>query len=165
GAGLAAAPLAAVSVAAFGLALPNLSDQTSILTLFSVPNLVGLLLGLGGGTPALLRAVNVALVAVMAILVTGVARGRRDWLSAAGFGTMALIASLAWLMPWYVVWALPLAALGTSLRLRRAALVTTAFLVLTFLPLTGMVLSRLDVNPMNSAVGIASNARAQKLEH
>ena len=49
---------------------------------------------------------------------------------------MALLASLAWLMPWYVIWLLPLAALGTSLRLRRAAIAFTVFLVLTFIPAT-----------------------------
>ena len=40
----------------------------------------------------------------------------------------ALIAALAWLVPWYVIWLLPLAALGTSLKLRRVALVFTAVL-------------------------------------
>ncbi|HWC86957.1 MAG TPA: glycosyltransferase family 87 protein [Solirubrobacteraceae bacterium] len=164
GAALAAVPLAAASVAAFGLALPNVEDQTTILTSFSVPNVVGLLLGLGGGAPMLVRAVNVALVVVVAILIVLVARGRRDWLSAAGFATVALIASLAWLMPWYVVWLLPLAAIAAGVHLRRATLVATAFLVLTFLPATGMVLAHLHLDPMNTAVGQISNARAQRLE-
>ena len=42
-------------------------------------------------------------------------------------------------MPWYVIWVLPLAALGSSVRLRRAALALTVFLVLTFLPSSGKV--------------------------
>ncbi|HWF33780.1 MAG TPA: glycosyltransferase family 87 protein [Solirubrobacteraceae bacterium] len=164
GAAVGAAPLAAASIAAFGFTVPNLSDQSSLLTTFSVPNLLGLLLGLGGGAPVLLRVINVALVVAIVVLITGVARGSRDWLSAAGFATVALVASLAWLMPWYVVWVLPLAAVAASLRLRRVALVATAFLVLSFLPVTGIVLAQLHINPMGSAVGIASNARAQKLE-
>jgi hypothetical protein len=163
GGALAAAPLAAASIAAFGLTLPNLSDQSSLLTNFSVPNLVGLLLGLGGGAPILLRVINVALVVVLAVLVGRVARGRSDWLSGAGFGTVALIASLAWLMPWYVIWVLPLAALGASLRLRRVALAATVFLVITFLPVTGIVLGKLHLNPMGGAAGIASTTQAQKL--
>jgi hypothetical protein len=163
GAALATVPLAAASVAAFGFTIPNLSDQTSLLTTFSIPNLVGLLLGLGGGAPMLLRVINVALVVVIAILVWLVARGRRDWLSAAGFATLALLVSLAWVMPWYVVWLLPLAAIATNLPLRRAALVATAFLVLTFLPATGIALSRLHIDPMATAVGKASNMRAQRL--
>jgi hypothetical protein len=163
GAGLGAAPLAVASVAAFGFALPNLSDQSSVLTSFSIPNLLGLLLGLGGGAPILLRVINVALVVVVASLVMVVARGRRDWISSAGFGTVALVASLAWLMPWYIVWVLPLAAIGASLRLRRVALAGTVFLVLAFLPVTGTILRQLHINPMGGAADIAANARAQKL--
>ena len=163
GAALAAAPLAGASIAAFGFTLPNLSDQSSLLTSFSLPNLLGLLLGLGGGAPVLLRIVNVALVVVVAILVAVVARGRRDLLSAAGFATLALIASLAWLMPWYVVWLLPLAALGASLRLRRAALAVTAFLVLAFMPVTGILLGQLHLDPMGGSAGQASSTHAQRL--
>jgi hypothetical protein len=111
----------------------------------------------------LLRVINVALVVVIALIVAVVARGRRDWLSGAGFATLALLASLAWVMPWYIVWLLPLGAIAASLPLRRATLVATAFLVLSFLPATGMLLSRLHVNPTATAVGKAANARAQKL--
>jgi hypothetical protein len=164
GAALAAVPLAAADVAAFGLALPNLSDQSTILTPFSFPNLTGLVLGLGGGAPVLLRAMNVALVAAVAVLVAAVARGRRDWLSAAGVATLALLASLAWVMPWYVVWLLPLAALGASLRLRRAAILVTVFLVLSFIPATGIVLGQLHLNLMGTALGRAARARTVRLE-
>jgi hypothetical protein len=164
GAALGAVPLAAVTIAAFGFALPNLSDQSTILTGFSVPNLLGIVLGLGGGAPDLLRVVNVALVVAVAVLVTVVARGRRDWLTSAGWATLALLASLAWVMPWYIVWLLPLAALGASLRLRRVALAATVFLVLTFIPVTGMVLGQLHINPMGSAVGRAASAKSQRLE-
>ena len=40
---------------------------------------------------------------------------------------------------------------------------STVFLALSFLPVTGMLLSKLHVNPMGGAAGIASNERAQKL--
>ena len=129
-----------------------------------MPNLVGLLLGVGGGAPALLRVANVVLVLVIAILVADVARGRREWLSAAGFATLALLASLAWLMPWYVVWVLPLAALGSSVRLRRSALVVTLFLVLSFIPATGILLGQLHINPMSTSVGRTASGREQRLE-
>jgi hypothetical protein len=164
GAALGAVPLAAASVAAFGFALPNLSDQSTTLTSFSVPNLLGLMLGLGGGSPDLLRVVNVALVVVVATLVGAVARGRRDWLTASGWATLALLASLAWVMPWYIVWLLPLAALGASLRLRRVAIAATVFLVLSFIPVTGIVLGQLHINPMGSAVDKAAAAKTQRLE-
>jgi hypothetical protein len=164
GAALAAVPLAIASIEAFGFSIPNLSDQSTVLTGFSVPNLVGLLLGLGGGVPALVRAGSLAAVVTVAVLAAQVARGRRDWLSGAGIATMVLLMSLAWLMPWYVVWLLPLAAIGSSVRLRRTALAVTAFLVLCFVPATGIVLYRLHINPMGSSVGQAANARMLRLE-
>jgi hypothetical protein len=130
GVALAAIPVVALSLALFGFSIPNLSDQSTLLTPFSIPNLAGLALGLGGGTPGVLRFAVVLVVVCVAYLVWR----RHEWLSGAGWATLALIASLAWLMPWYVIWLLPLAALGSSWRLRGAALVLTLFLLLSFVP-------------------------------
>jgi hypothetical protein len=160
GAGMAALPLAAGSIAMFGLSIPNLSDQSTLLTNFSVPNVLGIVIGLGGGAPGLLRVANVALVVTVALIL----RRRRDWVTGAGWATIALIATLAWLMPWYIVWALPLAALGTSVRLRRATLAFTAYVLLTFVPVTGIVLSQLHINPMGGGAGQVSKARQHLLE-
>ncbi len=159
GAALAAVPLVALDLALFGLSIPNLFDQSRLLTNFSIPNLVGLAIGLGGGAPALLRVANVAVVLTVAHLL----RRRVDWLAGAGWSTLALIASLAWLVPWYVVWLLPLAALASSVRLRRGALVLTVFLVLTFMPETGIVLSQHGIDPSRGSAGKASNTLQRKL--
>ncbi len=56
GAVLAAVPLVVVSLALFGFSLPNLSDQSTLLTYFSIPQVVGLILGIGGGTPGVAEA-------------------------------------------------------------------------------------------------------------
>jgi hypothetical protein len=160
GAALAAVPLAAMSFALFGTALPNLVDQSTLLTNFSVPNFVGDLIGIGGGTPALLRVANVAL----AFVVLWELRRRKNWIAGAGWATIALIASLAWLMPWYIIWALPLAALGSSVNLRRACLVFTVYLVLTFIPATGIFLYDHGFNPMGGSAGQASTAKQNKLQ-
>jgi hypothetical protein len=161
GAALATIPLAALSLVLFGLSVPNLQDQSTLLTDFSIPNMVGLAIGIGGGTPALLRVANVALVAAVLYQL----RRNRDWLSGAGWSTLALIASLAWLVPWYIVWLLPLAALGTSVRLRRVTAAFTVYLVLAFAPATGLFLFSHGLNPMGSAVGQASKALQAHLEH
>jgi hypothetical protein len=160
--GLAAAavPLIAGSIAAFGLTIPNLSDQTSLLTNFSIPNLVGVVLGQGGGTPTLVRLATVALVAVVAVLIWR----RGEWLTSAGWSTLALVCSLAWLVPWYIVWVLPLAALGTSPRLRRATLGFSVFLVLSFIPATSLIMTQLKLSTMSGAASQASLTRQQKLE-
>jgi uncharacterized membrane protein len=159
GAALAAVPLVAMSLALFGLSLPNLSDQSTLLTDFSIPNVVGWAIGLQGGAPALLKLADVALVLAVVYLL----RRPGDWLAKMGWATLAFIASLPWLVPWYVIWLLPLAALASSVRLRRAAIAMTVFILLTFLPVSSIVLNDLGINPMNSSVGRASTQLQQKL--
>jgi alpha-1,6-mannosyltransferase len=159
GAAAATVPLVAMSLALFGLHIPNLADQSTLLTDFSIPNVFGLLIGIGGGTPGLLRLVNVLLV----LFVLYELRRNRDWLSGAGWSMFALIASLAWLVPWYVIWLLPLAGLGTSVRLRRVAAALTVYLVFAFVPETSIMLSEHGINPLGSAVGQASVSRQNKL--
>jgi len=150
----------AMSLALFGPHIPNLSDQSTLLTPFSIPNMVGLVIGADGGAPWVLRLADVALVAAVVWLL----RRRGDWLARAGWGTVALIASLSWLVPWYVIWALPLAALGKSIRLRRVAVGLTVYLVLTFMPITGLVLYKHGLNPLNTRVGHASSKLQKMLE-
>jgi hypothetical protein len=160
GLAVAAVPLAAVSIAAFGFTIPNLSDQSNLLTSFSVPNLVGLLLGQGGGSMTIVRLASVAVVIIIAALIWR----RGNWLTGSGWSTLALVCSLSWLVPWYIVWVLPLAALGTSIRLRRATIAFTVFLVLTFIPATSLIMSQLKLSTMNGAASRASLVRQQKLE-
>ena len=81
GAALAAVPVAALSVALFGFTLPNLSDQSALLTKYSIPNLVGGALGAGGGAPWLLHVADVAVVLSVAWLLVR----HRDWISGAGW--------------------------------------------------------------------------------
>jgi hypothetical protein len=159
GAVLTAIPLVALSLALFGFSLPNLSDQSTLLTYFSIPQVVGLILGVGGGTPIVLKLADVLLVIVVLFLIWR----RRDWLSSAGWATLALIASLSWLMPWYVIWVLPLAALSTSVRLRGAALALTLFLMVTFAPELALYMKQHHINPLRSPAGQASLALQKTL--
>jgi hypothetical protein len=66
-------------------------------------------------------------------------------------------------MPWYILWVLPLAALGTSVRLRRVALAFSAFLILSFIPATGIFAQRHGINLLNTPAGQASQNLQQKL--
>ena len=160
GAGLAAVPLIALSLAMFGLSIPNLAQQSSLLTDFSIPNIVGTLIGAGGGAPLLLKA---AIVGVVLVVAYQLYRGR-DWLAGAGWSTVALMASLSWLMPWYVIWVLPLAALSSSVRLRRTAVALTVFLIVSFMPATNLFMGAHGINPLGSSVGQASLSEQNKLE-
>jgi Glycosyltransferase family 87 len=159
GAVLAGIPLLVMSLILFGFSLPNLSDQSTLLTPFSFPNLFGYFVGVGGGSSGILRVANLALIVSVVLLI----RRRGDWVANAGWATVALIASLAWLMPWYVIWVLPLAAIGTSVRLRRAALVLTVFLVLVFLPSSGKFFSLIHFDPLSGSAGQASQTLQGKL--
>ena len=73
---------------------------------------------------------------------------------------MALIATLSWLMPWYVIWVLPLAALGTSVRLRRVSLALTLFLVSRSCPATQIFMGDHNINPLDTSAGQASSQLA-----
>ena len=151
--GLAAIPLVAGYVALFGASMPNLADQTSLVTPFSVPNIFVLLLG---GGAVMLRVVSLAALGLVGVVLWR----NRDWLSGAGWATLALLAGLAWLTPWYIVWVLPLAAIAGSRRLRQAALAGTAFLLLSFLPALPMSVDRFA---LNTTVGHVSQARQDLL--
>jgi hypothetical protein len=160
GAAYATVPLVAMSIALFGFHLPNLQDQTTLLTPYSVPNLTGWIAGVGGGTSGWLRLADVALVPVVIFFLR---RRRTDWIAGAGWSTLALVCTLAWLMPWYILWVLPLAALGRSVRLRRVAIVFTLFLLVSFLPATGIFTSRHGINLLKTPAGQASQALQRKL--
>jgi hypothetical protein len=66
-------------------------------------------------------------------------------------------------MPWYVIWLAPLAALGASQRLRRATLVLTAFLILTFVPAMQLYLGAHGLNPLDTPAGHSSAKLQRKL--
>ncbi len=156
---LSGIPLLAMSLALFGLSMPNLSDQSTLLTPFSFPNLFGYFIGVGGGTSGVLRLADLLLIVIVVLLL----RRRGDSVSHAGWATVALLLSLAWLMPWYVIWVLPLAAIGTSVRLRRATLALTVFLVLVFLPASGKLWSVIHFNPLSGSAGQASKTLQRQL--
>ena len=68
------------------------------------------------------------------------ARGA-DWRVAAGWSTLALLASTAWVLPWYAIWALPLAAVSGNRRLCAATLLACAYAVLIHLTLADALLN------------------------
>ena len=68
------------------------------------------------------------------VSIVRVRRGA-DWVTAAGWATLALLLSTTWLLPWYGAWLMPLAGLSDSPWLRRAALAfTAAYLATKILP-------------------------------
>jgi len=140
GALVTAGLLVAASVIAFGPTVPSLGPQTTLVSPLGALNLLGLALGQGGATAGMQVAAPIVLAGVVAYLVWRTWRGA-DWMDMAGWAVFALILSLSWVVPWYVMWLLPLAALSAGRSLKRATLAVTVLLFLTSLPATALFLA------------------------
>jgi hypothetical protein len=105
-------------------------QQQQLVARFSVPNELGVMLGLGGITAGLRVVCAAAFAAAAGWSLVRAWRGA-DWIAGAGWATLAGLLTSAWLTPWYAIWVLPLAAIGSSRRLRLASLVFCAYLVAT----------------------------------
>lgn len=138
GAALGLVVLGAIGLIGFGShALGFLSavgEQQQLVAVHSIPAETARLFGLGG-TPEWWRNVFAALFVVAFVLALWRTARGADWRMAAGWTTLALLLSTAWLLPWYAIWALPLAAVGGDRRLRAATLLFCAYAVLIHLPL------------------------------
>jgi hypothetical protein len=149
---LVAVLLGVASVAAFGPHFPDLATQGRLVTMVSLPNLLGMALGQGGETNTLrLLLSGVLLVAVAACSV--LAWRRRDSLTAAGWASVALLVTLSWVLPWYVLWVLPLAALSSSRRLRTTALLLGVYFILSWAPIAGTAFNAIGFHPEKTPLG------------
>ncbi len=110
----------------------------------SIPGFITTRLGL----PGLGHITSLVLAGVFAVvlmwLLRRVWRGDMDWLDGAGWATAVLLVTTSALLPWYVAWLIPLAALGSDRRLWRTAIIMTgvvqAIQVLGYIPHGGSLL-------------------------
>jgi alpha-1,6-mannosyltransferase len=149
---LTGALLAAASVSAFGLHLPDLSTQSRLVTTLSPSNLLGLALGNGGATASLLHLLT-GVLALSVLAACVFAWRKRDSITPAGWASIALLMTLSWVLPWYVLWVLPMAALSRSRSLRAAALAFGVFFVLAWAPLSSSTLGSLGFHPERTPLG------------
>jgi hypothetical protein len=70
-------------------------------------------------------ALDFAFLGVVAMLARRIWTGRLDWITAAGWGTLAMLCTAGLLLPWYVGWLVPLAALSSDRRLMVATVSLT----------------------------------------
>jgi hypothetical protein len=144
--------LGIASLVAFGLHIPDLSTQGRLVTSESIPNLIGLAVGAGGETDALRALMSVLLVGAVAGCCV-IAYRRRDAITACGWASVALLVSLSWVLPWYVLWVLPLTALSGSRRLRRAAIVLGVYLIVAWAPASGLLWNAIGFHPERTPLG------------
>ncbi len=144
--------LGVCTVVAFGMHLPDLGAQGRLVIPMGLPNLLGLVLGQGGVTETMRSLLSVVLVLVV-LGCSVLAWRRQDALTASGWATMALLLTLTWVLPWYVLWVLPLAALSRSRALRTTVVVFGAYLLLTWMPLATAMDNALGIRPTTTLLG------------
>ena len=142
---------------AFGAHLPDVRDQDQLVGVYSVPNLLGYAAGHGGADAAVRRAASVLLIG--GALACAFAAWRTRSLAPAGWAALLAVLTAAWLMPWYVLWALPFAALARSRTLRAATVLVAVWVALVWTGVVpqlyhgaGIYLSRTRVGRENHAV-------------
>jgi alpha-1,6-mannosyltransferase len=118
--------LGAVSYALFGIGslhlLSTIHRSQSLGDWHSIPGFVASRFGGSGRIGQLAGlSLDVAFVAGLGVLLRRVLRGELDWVAAAGWATVLMLVTATSLLPWYVAWLLPLAALGGDRRLYRWA--------------------------------------------
>lgn len=137
--------VAAVGLAVFGTdsldALSLLSSNQERTSRWSFPYKTAQLLGavLPGDRLDYRDAVRVAfavvLLGVYLWLLHRAWRGRIHWIDAAGWATLATLVASAWLVPWYALWLLPLAAVAHDRRLLWASAALCAWMLPVAVPL------------------------------
>jgi hypothetical protein len=137
--------LAVLGVAAFGThaldALSLIGDNQGRTSRFSLPYKTAQLLGapLPGDRLDYRDAVRVAFALAFAVIFLWLLwrawRGLTSALDAIGWATFAILIASAWLVPWYILWLLPFAALSHDRRLQLATLALCAWMLAIAVPL------------------------------
>jgi hypothetical protein len=134
--GVAALAIGAAAYAAFGWhwvdAIGLAGENQHRTSHLSIPITLARLTGLD---PAPVRATALAVFALAFLyLLLRTWRGM-DWLRAAAWASFALLLATAWLLPWYLIWTLPLAALSRDRPLQLLTLALTAYQLPARMPL------------------------------
>jgi hypothetical protein len=95
----------------------------------------GVLPGTGPDYRDPVRVVFAAGFAAVAVLTLVRTRRGADPIAMAGWATLALLVATAWLVPWYALWLLPLAALSGDRRLVWGAVALSAWMLVIAVPL------------------------------
>ncbi|MGZ5342833.1 MAG: hypothetical protein ACXWEK_07350, partial [Solirubrobacterales bacterium] len=123
GALAALAAVVALTLSLYGHAaldsLALLGDNQDLTTRLSLPRILSNLplVSLEAARTGALVAYGAALVWLLAWTWRG-----GDWVRAAGWATLGLLLATSWILPWYLVWVLPLAAVSKDDALVVAAL-------------------------------------------
>jgi alpha-1,6-mannosyltransferase len=165
-AGVALGALAVVVLIAlaFGGHLPNDGQQSQLVIALSPANLLGLALGRGGLDPTLRHDLTIALALGTLALAAWTWR-TRAWATGAAWAMVLLLMTLGWVVPWYVLWVLPFAALARRPAPRAVAVALTVYLVLIWAPASAPALHQLGAHPTATPTGRVNNRFLHSLLH
>jgi alpha-1,6-mannosyltransferase len=88
----------------------------------------------GGATDVVRVLFVVILAAVIAYLIWRSYKQPETWMANAGWATFGVLLASAWLVPWYLLWLLPFAALGKCRGLQIATIALTAYTLAIAIP-------------------------------
>lgn len=129
GAGASLVALVSLTLSLFGTGvinlLPTVARSQSEGDWHSIPGVLATRLGLVTIGHVVGYVLAAAFAATFVWLVRRVWRGQTDWIDGAGWATAAMLIAASSLLPWYVAWLLPFAALASDRRLFRASLAIT----------------------------------------
>jgi alpha-1,6-mannosyltransferase len=129
GGGVALALIGSLTLALFGPGVfnlvPTIGRSQSEGDWHSIPGFIVMRLDLPTVGHIVGYVLAAAFVVVTAWLVRRVWRGQTDWIDGVGWATVAMLIAASSLLPWYVAWLLPFAALASDRRLFRTAVVMT----------------------------------------
>jgi hypothetical protein len=129
GAGLAAALIAALGFALFGTGPLHIVGTLQKIQAqggwHSIAGFISIRLGLGELGIAAQLVLAAGFVVSFLWLLRRVWIGELDWIAGAGWATVALLITTGFLLPWYIAWLVPLAALSSDRRLWLTAIVMT----------------------------------------
>lgn len=135
GAGIALAVVTTVSLLVYGTqffaAVTPLGSDVAATTHYSLPHSIAALFGIDA-TP-----IRIAMTVLYCGLVAWLLRWTwlgGDWVRAAAWAAVGLLLVSGWLLPWYLLWALPLAALVRDRNLSAVVIALTAFQLLNRMP-------------------------------
>ncbi|HET8863175.1 MAG TPA: polyprenol phosphomannose-dependent alpha 1,6 mannosyltransferase MptB [Solirubrobacterales bacterium] len=136
GAGVAALMLATAAYAAFGWnwldAIGLAGENQHRTSHMSIPISFARLTGLD---PTPVRATALALYGALVLYLLIRTWQGKDWLRNAAWASLGLLLATAWLLPWYLIWALPLVALSRDRPLQLLTLALTAYQLPARMPL------------------------------
>jgi magnesium-transporting ATPase (P-type) len=132
GAGVGLAALAALSFGVFGAGsvdmLETVTKSQSEGGWQSLPGVLSVKLHLTAISHITGYVLAALFVVALCWLLRRVWRGELDWIAGAGWAMLVMLVASSSLLPWYVAWLLPLAALGRDRRLATTAIVFTGII-------------------------------------